>query len=125
MDEILKCDHSMRTTEQYFPVVLFIMLHKVVASNFCVCGLNPKVTIQMKASKQVLSRYAVYFSTFCKTKFGIFQVSTSAIPDIETVMRNKNSHLLLLETQTPSQIQNHLQSLRSSYPWSNQHCSHQ
>ena len=26
MDEILKCDHS----EQYFPVVRFIMLYKVV-----------------------------------------------------------------------------------------------
>ena len=29
-DEILKCDHSNETTEQYFPVVLFIMLYKVV-----------------------------------------------------------------------------------------------
>ena len=25
-DEILKCDHSNEATEQYFPVVLFIML---------------------------------------------------------------------------------------------------
>ena len=30
MDEILWCDHSDEATEQYFPVVLFIMLHKVV-----------------------------------------------------------------------------------------------
>ena len=32
VDEILKCDHSneMKATEQYFPVVLFIMLYKVV-----------------------------------------------------------------------------------------------
>ena len=29
VDEILKCDHSMKATEQYFPVVLFITLHKV------------------------------------------------------------------------------------------------
>ena len=29
-DEILWCDHSMKATEQYFPVVLFIMLYKVV-----------------------------------------------------------------------------------------------
>ena len=28
-DEILKCDHSMKATEEYFPVVLFIMLYKV------------------------------------------------------------------------------------------------
>ena len=30
MYEILKCDHSKRATEQYFPVMLFIMLYKVV-----------------------------------------------------------------------------------------------
>ena len=32
MDEILECDHSkfMKAIEQYFPVVLFIMLYKVV-----------------------------------------------------------------------------------------------
>ena len=29
-DELLKCDLSMKATEQYFPVVLFIMLYKVV-----------------------------------------------------------------------------------------------
>ena len=32
VDEILKCDHSNESyscTEQYFPVVLFIMLYKV------------------------------------------------------------------------------------------------
>ena len=29
-DEILKCDIQMKATEQYFPVVLFIMLHKIV-----------------------------------------------------------------------------------------------
>ena len=30
VDEILKCDHSFKATEQYFPVVMFSMLHKVV-----------------------------------------------------------------------------------------------
>ena len=30
VDEILKRDHSIKATEQYFPVVLFIMLYKVV-----------------------------------------------------------------------------------------------
>ena len=30
MEDILRCDHSLKATEQYFPVVLFIMLYKVV-----------------------------------------------------------------------------------------------
>ena len=30
VDEILTCDHSMKAIEQYFPVVLFIMLYKMV-----------------------------------------------------------------------------------------------
>ena len=30
VDKILKCYHSSEATEQYFPVVLFIMLYKVV-----------------------------------------------------------------------------------------------
>ena len=30
VDEILKCDHLMKATEQCFPAVLFIMLYKVV-----------------------------------------------------------------------------------------------
>ena len=29
-DEILNCEHSTKVIEQYFPVVLFIMLYKVV-----------------------------------------------------------------------------------------------
>ena len=30
VDEILKCDVQMKATEQFFPVVLFIVLYKVV-----------------------------------------------------------------------------------------------
>ena len=30
MDETLKCGVQVKATEQYFPVVLFIMLYKVV-----------------------------------------------------------------------------------------------
>ena len=37
--EILKCDHSMKATEQYFPVVLFIMLYKVVQTFESVDGI--------------------------------------------------------------------------------------
>ena len=33
----------MKATEQYFPVVLFIMLYKVAQCNFWVCEWNPKV----------------------------------------------------------------------------------
>ena len=29
VDEILQCDQSVKATEQYFPLVLFIMLYKV------------------------------------------------------------------------------------------------
>ena len=29
VDEMLKCDHSAKPTEQYFPMVLFIMQYKV------------------------------------------------------------------------------------------------
>ena len=44
-DEILKCDHyiQMKATEQYFPVVLFVMLYKIVLSFATeICGWNPK-----------------------------------------------------------------------------------
>jgi len=34
VDEILKCDHSNEAIEQYFPVVLFIMLYRVVSDVF-------------------------------------------------------------------------------------------
>ena len=30
MDEFLNCDHLMKATEQFFPVVPFIVLYKVV-----------------------------------------------------------------------------------------------
>ena len=32
MDEILKCGHSNKATEQHFPVVLFILLYKVIVT---------------------------------------------------------------------------------------------
>ena len=44
VDEILKCDHSNESysNDQYFPVVMFITLYKVVLN------LNPDVSIHMK-----------------------------------------------------------------------------
>ena len=44
VDEILKCDHQMKATEQYFPVVLFIMLYKVILTLKSL-----SLTIQVKA----------------------------------------------------------------------------
>ena len=32
LDEIVKCDHPNEATEQYFPLVLFILLYKVILS---------------------------------------------------------------------------------------------
>jgi len=51
VNEIPKCDIQMRTIEQYFPVVLFIMLYKVIP----ILSLWMKflsVTIQMRAIEQ-------------------------------------------------------------------------
>ena len=48
---VYKCDIQMKATEQHFPVVLFIMLHKVILY-FWVCGWNPCVTIQTEAVEQ-------------------------------------------------------------------------
>ena len=39
MDEILKCDQSLKATKpEYFSVVLFIMLYKVALTFESVCG---------------------------------------------------------------------------------------
>ena len=39
VDEILKCDIQMKATEQYFPVILFIMLCKVRCFLCFECGI--------------------------------------------------------------------------------------
>ena len=36
VDQILKCAIQMKDTEQYFPVVLFVVLYKVVLTFACV-----------------------------------------------------------------------------------------
>ena len=43
---------QMKATEQYFPVVLFIMLYKVVLTFESVDEILQSVTIQMKATEQ-------------------------------------------------------------------------
>ena len=48
MDEILTI--QMKATEQYFPVVLFVMLYKVVLLSLWMKSY--RVTIQMKATEQ-------------------------------------------------------------------------
>ena len=50
VDEILKCDHS---NESYWAVLSCGTIYHTIPgdSNFRVCGWNPSVTIQMKASE--------------------------------------------------------------------------
>ena len=45
VEEILKCDHAKNVFEQYFPVVLFVMLYKVLWIKSC------SVAIEMKATE--------------------------------------------------------------------------
>lgn len=63
MNEILKCDHSlqMKGTEQYFPVVLYIMLYKVVLTNFEFVDEIIKWDHLNKSYWVVLSRETVYY----------------------------------------------------------------
>ena len=35
MEEILKCDIQMKAIEQYFPLVLFVILYKVILTFEC------------------------------------------------------------------------------------------
>ena len=52
VDKILKCNHSMKATQQYFPVVLFIGLCKVVLTFESVD----------KSKTQTINRAIPYFS---------------------------------------------------------------
>ena len=63
MDEILKCDHS---NESYWAVFSCSTVYYALqgGSNFWVCGWNPSVTIQMKATEQCFP--AVLFITLYK-----------------------------------------------------------
>ena len=61
---------QMQATEQYFPVVLFIMLYKVVLpfeSVFEILWCDHS----NETSPALLSQCPVCFSSFCKVKFGI------------------------------------------------------
>ena len=64
----------MKATEQYFPVVLFIMLYKVVLT-FESVGKSLSVTIQMKAFKQdfpvIPDRSAVNIGASCSAKISL------------------------------------------------------
>ena len=61
-DEILKCDHSNESyTEQYFPVVLFIMLYNVVLT-FESVGEILKCNHLNESYWAVLSCGAVYYA---------------------------------------------------------------
>ena len=59
---------QMKATEQYFPVVLFIMLCKVVLTFESVDEIL-KCHHSNESYRAVLLHGAVYFSMFCKIKF--------------------------------------------------------
>ena len=61
--EILKCHHSMKATERYFPVVLFIMLYKVVLT-FAYVDEILKFDHQLKASEQYFPVVVVFITIY-------------------------------------------------------------
>ena len=61
----------MKATEQYFPVVLFIMLYKVVLTFESVDEIL-KCDHSNETSSTVLSHGTICFSIFYKIKFGVF-----------------------------------------------------
>ena len=60
VDEILKCTIQMKATEQYFPVVLFIMLYKVLLTFESVDEIL-KCDHSNESYRAVLSCDAVYY----------------------------------------------------------------
>ena len=60
MDEILKCDHLNGSMEQYFPMVLFIIMCKVVLTFESVHEIL-KCGHQNESYRAVLSCDAVYY----------------------------------------------------------------
>ena len=54
MDEHPKVTIQLNTTEQYFPVILFIMLYKMVLT-FESVDEHPEVTIQLNTTEQYLT----------------------------------------------------------------------
>ena len=70
VDEILKCEHQMKAIEQYFPVVLFIVLYKVVLF-LSLWMKSYSVTTQTEVLVQILrwccSFFAVLQNDFSRT----------------------------------------------------------
>ena len=66
VDEILKCDHS---NESYWAVLSCGTVYFAIQGgfNFWVCGWNPTVRVQTKATKQFFP--VVLFITLCKVAF--------------------------------------------------------
>ena len=60
-----------KATEQHFPVVVFIMLYKVVLTFESVDEML-WCDHSNETSPALLSQCPVFFSAFCKEKFGIF-----------------------------------------------------
>ena len=64
---------QIKVTEQYFPVVLFIVLYKVVLTFESVDGIL-KCDHSNESYGAVLFCGAVCFSTFCKIKVDVFPI---------------------------------------------------
>ena len=73
MDEILKCHYQMKATEQYFPVVLFIMLYKVILTFKSVDEIL-KCDHSNESYWAVLSCGAVYYAVQVGSYFSVPKV---------------------------------------------------
>ena len=85
VDEILKCDHS---NESYWAVLSCGAVYYAVqgGSNFWFRGLNPSVSIQMKAIKQYFPVVVFVPRYFTKIKFDFFfRVSTLVSSESERI----------------------------------------
>ena len=71
----------MKATEQYFPVVLFIMLNKVVLT--FVCGRNPKLW-PFKRKLLIRSNSCLDFEARCQTQFKL-QIRIDSPVDCSTL----------------------------------------
>ena len=92
-----------KATEQYFPVVLFVVLYKVVLT-FAYLDEIPLCDHSNETSLSALSRGAICFSAFYKMKFGIVSNFDFAISRKYRVkyMATKGTQIRFRIKQTPS-----------------------
>ena len=107
----------MKATEQYFPVILFIMLYKVVLT-FESSDETLSVTIQMKATEQ-------WFCLLCCTrqfKLRQFQLQSLSVKYYEIMKRKPPSINSQIYSMCKKQQQQHLSASNLSNHYSEHHC---